>query len=282
METELFLEIAHQASREPLLRELILMLQNEPLLDDRIFEFVGHFKSLNGRVRANIATNGELIDSFERRAIVQSNLDDLQISLNAHTEATFNKVNRGIDYKRVTANIHRLLASPGTRKKVAIGYVLTSQNREEVPQGAGYWSSRGARIRVWELSNRAGTLRSYGKAKPLHRRLPGLMGPKDFVSARVMGHLLGTCPFPFQYMCVLFNGDVLLCCNDWNRRVIVGNAKEEPLRQIWTSSRMNHIRQLLLEGRSEDIPSCRGCSTLAHFARPKSGRSTVRRASEGP
>lgn len=56
------------------------------------------------------------------------------------------------------------------------------------------------------------------------------------------------------------NGDVTLCCNDWNCIMKMGNVKKESLRDIWTSNRFQRIRQIHMKGDSYKIPLCRKCN----------------------
>jgi radical SAM protein with 4Fe4S-binding SPASM domain len=56
------------------------------------------------------------------------------------------------------------------------------------------------------------------------------------------------------------NGDVLLCGNDWNEREVVGNVHEETLAAIFNNARMQEVRELMQQGRYDEIPACRNCS----------------------
>jgi radical SAM protein with 4Fe4S-binding SPASM domain len=68
------------------------------------------------------------------------------------------------------------------------------------------------------------------------------------------------CELPFRQMCILFNGDVIVCCHDWNRATIVGNVRTSSLKEIWNSEKMNEIRRLIVKKRYEQINSCKECS----------------------
>jgi radical SAM protein with 4Fe4S-binding SPASM domain len=61
-------------------------------------------------------------------------------------------------------------------------------------------------------------------------------------------------------MHVLENGDVPMCSNDWHNREILGNVRAQTIREIYNSPRMNEIRELMAQGRFEDIAACRDCS----------------------
>jgi radical SAM protein with 4Fe4S-binding SPASM domain len=63
-------------------------------------------------------------------------------------------------------------------------------------------------------------------------------------------------------MNILFNGDAIICCNDWARATVVGNIKNNTLREVWNSKKMNEVRQLLLKKRYQQLDSCNGCSMV--------------------
>jgi radical SAM protein with 4Fe4S-binding SPASM domain len=61
-------------------------------------------------------------------------------------------------------------------------------------------------------------------------------------------------------MYIGYNGDVLLCCMDWRRRVVLGNVRKQSLREIWLGDRYQHYRQLHEEGRVNELELCSTCS----------------------
>jgi len=263
MDWELYQKIAGEAASEPLLETVLLELHNEPLLDKRIFECISYVKSLNPDKRCAFVTNGELLDRFSPEDIVQSNVDHISVSLNAHSKEAYERINIGLDYDRVMKNINRLLSDETTRHKMALSFVATEENAGEVYEATGYWEKRGIHTRVIaEIANRGGALDRYEKLrlKTGYRSTT----PTARLWRRLMtaaGKVIG-CHLPFYQMNVLFNGDVIICCHDWNRATVVGNARKSSLREIWNSPKMNKIRRLMLKKRYQQLDSCRDCSIV--------------------
>tara|TARA_R110000744_G_scaffold54584_1_gene115807 strand:+ start:16067 stop:16930 length:864 start_codon:yes stop_codon:yes gene_type:complete len=57
-----------------------------------------------------------------------------------------------------------------------------------------------------------------------------------------------------------WNGDVLLCMQDWNHKVKFGNLTNQSLLKIWKSPYYNQYRRKLLNGSRACAP-CSGCNT---------------------
>jgi radical SAM protein with 4Fe4S-binding SPASM domain len=260
MEWALFERITDQLASGPAPSRVIFELHNEPLLDKRILDCVRNVKSKNPSVHCSIVTNGELLDRFSADDILASGLGHLTVSLNAHSRETYERLNIGLSYDRVTANISNLLSNERLRRRVSLSYVATGQNLDEVRRARASWKEQGVGTRVVEVTNRTGLLEGYDNVK-LASRYYG-----DSLVSRVWGPLLSRagrvtgCVNPFRQLNILFNGDCIICCHDWNRATVVGNARTQSLREIWNSPRMNEVRRLVVRKRYDQIDACRGCS----------------------
>lgn len=57
------------------------------------------------------------------------------------------------------------------------------------------------------------------------------------------------CFAPTEMMIVMFNGDVVLCHEDANRELVMGNLACQSLSEVWQSPSFMHLRSLLAAGR---------------------------------
>lgn len=67
------------------------------------------------------------------------------------------------------------------------------------------------------------------------------------------------CYYPCYSLTIDWNGDVLLCVQDWHKRVRMGNVHSQPLLEVWTGKPYGRYRRLLLEGRRSELFPCRSC-----------------------
>lgn len=68
------------------------------------------------------------------------------------------------------------------------------------------------------------------------------------------------CWLPFYKMFVDWNGDILLCCNDWSRNITIGNIYNKSIDKIWTSEQFIQIRKHLDLGNRSNVSACANCS----------------------
>jgi radical SAM protein with 4Fe4S-binding SPASM domain len=260
MEWQLFENIIEQVTSEPLVSRVILSLHNEPLLDKRIFDCVEFIESKCPDKYCVVVTNGQLLSQFNLKDMNQSNLDHLVVSVNAHTKAMYEQIGNGLSYDEIMDNVSSLLSSEYLRHKVSLSFVLTGQNLPDVCQAIEYWKAQGVKTRVMKPTNRAGALDNYDHIRPTwgFSHQPSISRAWGRVLSRARS--LTGCTYPFYQMNILHNGDCIICCNDWNRSLVVGNVETASLRQIWNSSKMNEVRRLVLKKNYENITSCKECS----------------------
>lgn len=67
----------------------------------------------------------------------------------------------------------------------------------------------------------------------------------------------GFCYRPFKEMTISYNGNVVLCCQDWSLESVMGNVNESTLDEIWYGKRYRDIRNNLLK--NERLGLCAKC-----------------------
>lgn len=95
-------------------REVIVIGEGEPLLHPRLFDIVSAFKHAGCRVQ--LFTNGTLINDDIARAILDSGLDVLKVSLWASNLQDYEKNHPGVNPKNFQKTIHGVKLVDGLRK----------------------------------------------------------------------------------------------------------------------------------------------------------------------
>jgi len=68
------------------------------------------------------------------------------------------------------------------------------------------------------------------------------------------------CFYPSYSMVIDWNGDVLLCVQDWNKRVKAGNVFADNLWDVWRSPTLRKYRKRLMD-KNRSLSPCNKCNT---------------------
>lgn len=76
--------------------------------------------------------------------------------------------------------------------------------------------------------------------------------------------LFGFCNYPFRKLTISYNGDILLCCDDFMYDTCFGNVMNDSLVDCWNSKSYNDYRLALLEGKR--IGLCSQCNDGQNYS----------------
>jgi radical SAM protein with 4Fe4S-binding SPASM domain len=68
------------------------------------------------------------------------------------------------------------------------------------------------------------------------------------------------CHYPAYSMTIDWNGDVLLCVQDWNKKVKLGNLYAQSMIEAWRGNLIQKYRHQLADG-GRRLPPCNRCNT---------------------
>ena len=68
-----------------------------------------------------------------------------------------------------------------------------------------------------------------------------------------------SCAYPHYSLTIDWNGDVLLCVQDWHKKLKFGNVFADTIEDIWFSKTMNQYRTNLFKGRHCAGQPCKNC-----------------------
>lgn len=214
----------------------------EPFLDKRLFERIRYAKG-RGIRRVKLFTNGSIMSKRVCEEVIASGLDELKVSIDGADEETFEEIRVGLKFHRVVGNIERLLEAReemgAKRPRVGINFVLFSKNRKEEKAVRATWARKLDSISIDRWHNWGGVKSNPGP--PQKRVLP--------------------CTRLWTSFTILWNGDVALCCRDFDGKVILGNVEREGIAEIYNGQRINEIRRWHLAGQFDKIEICSYCSS---------------------
>jgi MoaA/NifB/PqqE/SkfB family radical SAM enzyme len=261
-------------------------VMGEPMLHPQFFEILDHAAGL--KLNIGLTTNGALLrpDTIERLA--NSDLHQIDISLQAPDKESF-LATRGtrMDFDRYKEGLLSLLAACSKRPSPPIFKirVMTTRFARGMREKLGIPNFMGSsdelRRMVLEWTTLAHErLGLDGERREWEKRLNKIriygwnvieISPKIFIETYVLtdwGNAFagddvieanhGYCFGMRDHFAILYSGDVVLCCVDFDGRTALGSLKERPLIDILRSPELARIMEGFQRNRLVH-PHCRKC-----------------------
>ena len=243
MSVELYKKIIDE-SAEYGLKEFKPFLMNEPLLDPRLPEFVKYAREKMPKTIIGFSTNGMLLKGKMAEELSVVGLDELWVNFSGNTAETYNKVMKGLDYDTVKNNLIRLselIKVNNSSTKVFISMVEIQDNIGEIEDSIAFWKEHNVTVVPIPYNNRGGN--------------------SDELNIKVLKNPVGfrPCDKPNIKICVLFNGDVVLCPADWQRKNIIGNVATESIKEVWNGEKRKWYIDRILKCEYSEIELCKNC-----------------------
>jgi len=226
MTDELFAKVVDEA-RGFDLKRVAPYWNNEPFLDPKFLPRLETLRRTFPKAVLHVSTNATKLEP-DTWATVANCMDRLHISAQGGVtdrdsfERNFLKVN----YDKYRVNVEGFLTflAKGNHRlkldKIAVNNVIAFPSSQARQEEELYWHKYG-------VSTNFGGFNSYFGTITIQPRRAGI----------APGPIYGCADKdrPIQAMHVLHDGSCVLCCNDWTRTVIVGDASKDSLHDIWNS-----------------------------------------------
>jgi MoaA/NifB/PqqE/SkfB family radical SAM enzyme len=263
MDIETFKRIVSDGVQKGL-KAIRLNYINEPLIRKDIFEFIRFAKDI-GIIDVYFSTNGSLLTQKVSESLIESGLDRLQVSIDAFSSATFEKIRFGGNLDKITKNIMNFLE---VRKNcgssfplLRVNFVNTKENSHERDSFVEFWSEKADSIGVQNLVD----ITSY-KSATGERPLPKF-----------------NCVQPYYHLTIRYDGTVLPCCTFYGAKLPIArvaipatekrstsiNLEIKPdqrdelpnrnIEEIWLSQEMVELRTIHANGAYWNNPVCKAC-----------------------
>ncbi len=209
-------------------------LQNDPLVDRKMHERVAYIRERRGKRRfpqTKLITNGGLLTEERAYNLIRAGLEHVRFSVHGIDPDVYADLMQGPKFDRTIENIDRFVRIKRELKSktphIEVWAVRTKEVEAQLDEVKAFWRERGIKFKARELDNRAN---------------PELTGNEDLAAEGAEFKFATWCTIPFWRAWILWNGDVVLCCVDWERRHIFGNIHEQSLREIWNGEAYRNYR----------------------------------------
>jgi MoaA/NifB/PqqE/SkfB family radical SAM enzyme len=72
------------------------------------------------------------------------------------------------------------------------------------------------------------------------------------------------CPYIFYSFSINSDGTASTCFLDWSRKLIIGNAKVQSVKDIWNGTELFDYQRMFLSRKRKKHPVCCQCGQLSH------------------
>ncbi len=224
---------------------ITLSFFGEPLLDKTLIEKIEYAKSKN--IFVAFYTNTSLLNKTWASKLLKSKLDSITISFDSNNKETYEKIRRGLKFDIVKKNILNLIKlrkEKDSKLKINLVVVELEENKDEIKSFYKEWEKKVDSINIINMRNWASAIDKKGTEESFHYR----------------GNKRSPCALLWQKMVVDWNSDVVLCCDDYSHQIVLGNLKNQTIKQIWKGDKLKEIRKQHLNGEFHKIPLCSGCN----------------------
>ncbi|HEX8988894.1 MAG TPA: radical SAM protein [Rhodocyclaceae bacterium] len=236
------------------IKVLRLYKDGEPFLNKKLAEMVAYAKA-SGRVQyIDTTTNGSLMTPERLGPILDAGLDKINVSVDGMNNEQYRRFTGfDFDFETFVSNVKWLYAHKGSCEVVVKipGDLISEVQRQEFLDTFGDHCDR---IFIenfapcwpeFDVEQHTGVTITEG----IYRQP---ITPTD------------TCPYIFYSLSINADGLASACFLDWGRKLVVGDARRETVKEIWQGGPLNALRLLHLEGRRRDHPVCGNCGQLTH------------------
>ena len=230
-------------------KQVVLTGFGEPLVDKRLEQKVeyAHAKGL----RTYIISNASLLTHERAKGLIDAGLDELRISYYGMRKETYERVMVGLNFDVTMDNLHGFLELrqklESKRPRLELSWLVLPENEEDTEHFQEYWEPLADAIEVWKPHN-------FGDGRDYRQRYEEV-SMKDTCGRPENG--------PLQ---IQWDGEVIPCCYDYNNKIILGNAFEQPVLEILNGDKYHLLRLAHREKKFSLFPYCDQCDQLLPHA----------------
>ncbi|WP_234119681.1 radical SAM/SPASM domain-containing protein [Clostridium hydrogenum] len=251
MKFDLFVKIINDLKQFPnKLKVLRLYKDGEPLVNKRLPEMIAYAKQMNVAESIDFTTNGSLLCPEKNLELIESGVDAINISVEGLSAEKYLEVSGvKIDFDRYVENIRHLYKN---RKNCRIHIKTTDVNIENEEE------------RFYEIFGNICDEISIEKVVPIWPNVDITDVKSDFKTGLYNQKIKGVkvCPYIFYSMSINSDGSVSSCFIDWQHTNVIGDVRQNSVKEIWEGIAMKELRMSHLKMQKDKHNICSECKQL--------------------
>lgn len=212
----------------------------ESLLVENFFDYASY--AVKSGLKTCLSTNATMLSDDRVERLIDSGIDFIVLAIDGTTKETYDKIRKGAHFEETVQRCKKLLQEKIRKKSrtdVIVQFIMTEENREE-----------SLRLRDLFTPEQQRAINQF-RLKPLYESYA--QGINNVVHKH-------PCFFLWNFISIAWNGDVQLCCMDYDCSHSLGNVRSNSIQDIWNSAEIRRLRALHLACRHDDVALCRTCT----------------------
>lgn len=244
MSDDLFKKIVDELSNYPDTR-IIPYLNSEPFLDPDFIDKLVYIDNACPHSNVELSTNLSRLDEDTQNELADVEIHDLRMSVFGFTEETYSEVMPRLNFENVMQNLLVLVRNEKLRKRIdnlsltMIDYPNLPQ--DDVDRAAEFCRKHEIVFNYWGFLDRSRNVNEYSN---------------EYYNSDVRGCEQDR---PLKRFHVNWQGQAILCCQDWRWEEVVGKVTSKSIKEIWNSEKYEHYRELVYSEAQEAPELCKKC-----------------------
>jgi len=222
----------------------------EPFLNSSFCEMVRYAKASKKVLRVDTTTNASLLNESFSAELVASGIDRINVSIEAMSTSKYRDFtqNNLVSFEKIVEEISRLYKM---KTNMTIFVKIDGDYLDE-NEKQRFFDTFSSISDGCDLEHTMNCWRDFDEVEA--NQSVGIYGqPLKEVSV---------CPYVFYSFFVHADGYVSSCFLDWNKKLIIGDVKNESVKSLWQSELFNQFRQLMIMKKRKSHAICRNCQQL--------------------
>jgi len=227
-------------------KEIELYHFGESLLHPELDKMIEYASSR--KLNVSLSVNAPQLTPMIAEKILKKHPCKIIVSLDGYDEASYQAIRgKNADFSKAVDNIEKLVSlhqQMESHTQICVCMIKLHINEKHTAIFTERWRKLGIAVDIrgffpWGDKQMVGL----GEFQQYPPRMP--------------------CPFPWQYLVVQWNGDVVPCCRDYNGINVMGNVKHASLKAIWNGPAFTEFRQQMTTGQYSPSNSiCAECLSI--------------------
>ena len=226
----------------------------EPTLHSEYITIAKELKSVGAAVHIN--TNGSRLNDEQMSKLLDIKLDSIKFSFQGADAQSYNEMRHGGNYEKLLDILREFWKLRGDKPYpyIQVSTTLTDENpkqlerfKADIEKYCDYYN-----IGFTKLTHlNADSMQINGEEKDKIKCLQH--------KEKISHNYRKVCNEAFDKLSINWNGDVTLCCADYDNFMIVGNILDNDIKQIFNSRIANLYRNIIVKNDHGSIKCCKSC-----------------------